>query len=80
MRERLGLARVSVALVEDYGQSLRIFDSTTVLSGVESGRRVPFDAGTMGATPAWRRTVRKPSPPLAKPSVVAVPSPPSSSI
>ena len=30
MRERLGLARVSVALVEDYGQSLRIFDSTTV--------------------------------------------------
>ena len=47
---RLGLARVSVALVEEYGKSLRIFESTTVLHGVESGRVVPFDSGTMGAT------------------------------
>jgi PAS domain S-box-containing protein len=57
MSERLGLARTSVALVQGDGDSLRIFDSTTVLRGVESGRVVPLAVGTMGLTIEGQTTI-----------------------
>ena len=50
MGERLGLGRASVALLENDGKSFRIFDSTIEVRGVESGKVVPFDSGTLGLT------------------------------
>jgi PAS domain S-box-containing protein len=72
MSERLGLARVSVALVESAGQTLRIYDSTTVLEGVESGKLVPFDAGTMGPSIRGQITIYRATIPDTTENVVDV--------
>ncbi len=50
MAECMGIARASVALLENEGQSFRIFDSTREIRGVESGTLVPFASATLGAT------------------------------
>ncbi len=55
--EHLGFARATVALLGKDRQSFRLFDTTLEVTGIESGRVVPFDSGTLGATVESRATI-----------------------
>jgi PAS domain S-box-containing protein len=57
MAERMGIARASVALLENDGRTFRIFDSTREVHGVESGKTVPFASASLGATAERRESI-----------------------
>jgi len=64
MSDRLGVTRVSVTLLEADGQTFRMFDSTTMVRGIESGKQVPHDSGSLGTTvdrcqPTYRPDISK---------------------
>jgi PAS domain S-box-containing protein len=58
--KRLGVARASVALLQADGEHFLLFDSTMEVQGVESGKLIPFDSASLGATVERRASIYRP--------------------
>jgi PAS domain S-box-containing protein len=61
MSEKMGIARASVALLNEVDRTFRIFDSTREVRGVESGAVVPFSAASLGTTVERGESVYRPN-------------------
>ena len=57
MHERLHIARASVALLHDDGESFRLFDASVDVRGIESGKIVPRGSGSLSATVDAKRSI-----------------------
>jgi PAS domain S-box-containing protein len=57
MDERLHIARASVALLHDDGESFRMFDASVDVRGIESGKIVPRGSGSLSATVDAKRSI-----------------------
>jgi PAS domain S-box-containing protein len=60
MDRRLNIGRVSIALLLEDPARFRMFDSTTVVEGVESGKVIPFNSASLGATVTAAAAVYRP--------------------
>jgi len=60
MAERLHIGRATVALLQDDGESFRLFDTTVDVQGIESGKIVPRGSGALSDTVSEQRPVYRP--------------------